>query len=218
MSETSSWVALFDWDGVVIDSASQHEKSWELLAEETGHLLPPDHFLKGFGMRNEVIIPQLLQWTTDPYEIARLSARKEHWYRDLVRKGGVQALPGVEPYLRVLKKNGVPAVIASSTHRANIQLILEVLGFDEYFCGMVTSEDVGHGKPDPEVFLKAAAVVEAEPQNCIVFEDAVHGIQAGIAVGMKFVGVTTTHVSGNLPGAHRLVDRLDELGPGRPVD
>ncbi len=205
------WAALFDWDGVVIDSASAHERSWERLAEETGHPLPSDHFLKGFGMRNEVIIPELLGWSRDPAQVKGLSRRKEELYRDIVRAEGVTLLPGVLPYLRALREAGIPRVIGSSTQRENIELILEVMGLESFFHLMVTSEDVRHGKPDPEVFLKAAALAGVEPGNCVVFEDAHHGIEAALAAGMTAIGVLTTHPGATLQGAHRLVTRLDEL-------
>ena len=82
--------AIFDWDGVVIDSALQHERSWEMLAEEEGRPLPPDHFEKGFGKVNKVIIPNLLGWTDDPVEIDRLGQRKEELYRELLRENFVR--------------------------------------------------------------------------------------------------------------------------------
>lgn len=216
---TADWAALFDWDGVVIHSAAAHERSWELLAEEAGLPLPPDHFLKGFGMRNEVIIPELLQWTTDPYRISALSLRKEALYREVVRRDGVEVLPGVRTYLESLKAAGIPSVIASSTHRANIEMILERENLAGFFCGIVSAEDVSRGKPDPEVFLKAAALAGVSAEDCVVFEDAHHGVQAGKAAGMQVVGVLTTHPGEMLAGADRLTGRLDllPLNGSKPV-
>ncbi|MGB8166943.1 MAG: hypothetical protein WCF18_05590 [Chthoniobacteraceae bacterium] len=74
---SATWGAIFDWDGVVIDSSKHHEESWERLARELGHTLAPDHFKKGFGRKNEFIIPNLLHWTSEPAEIHRISLRKE---------------------------------------------------------------------------------------------------------------------------------------------
>ena len=166
------WAALFDWDGVIIDSASAHERSWELLAGENRLPLPEDHFLRGFGMRNEVIIPEILEWTQDPDRVRELSLRKEALYREVVRREGVTVLPGVETYLRSLLDAGVPRVIATSTQRANVELILSVTDLKPYFRDMVSSEDVSRGKPDPEVFLKAAEKAGVAPAGCVVFEDA----------------------------------------------
>ncbi|MCH8513255.1 MAG: HAD family phosphatase [Kiritimatiellae bacterium] len=205
------WAALFDWDGVIIDSAAAHERSWERLAEENRFPLPEDHFLLGFGMRNEVIIPEILRWTTDPYRIRALSLRKESLYREVIRDEGVTPLPGVEPYLQSLHLAGIPCVVGTSTHLANVETILDVLQFHRYFQDIVSSEDVRRGKPDPEVFLLAARKAGTDPENCVVFEDAHHGIQAAKSAGMKAVGVLTTHPGGKLAGADRLVTRLDEL-------
>ena len=102
--------AIFDWDGVIINSASQHEASWERLAKECGKTLPDNHFKRGFGMKNEVIIPELLRWTTVPTEIRILSLRKEAIYREVVLEQGMTALPGVEPWLRTLRDEGIPCV------------------------------------------------------------------------------------------------------------
>lgn len=206
--------ALFDWDGVVVDTSRLHERSWELLAGRHRLALPDDHFLKGFGMRNEQIIPGLLAWTVDPGQVARLSREKEEIFRDLVRVEGVVALPGVEAWIRVLGEAGVPRMIASSTQRANIECILDLLGRSFQFEGMVTAEDVQKGKPDPEVFILAAARAGATPGACVVFEDAHVGIQAARAAGMRVVAVATTHRADALGAADRVVARLDHLSVG----
>jgi len=212
MSTTHAIGVLFDWDGVIIDSSRQHEESWERLAVEERRNLPADHFTVGFGKKNEWIIPELLRWTTEASEVRRLSLRKEALYRDIIVERGLVALPGVQVFLERLKAAGVPNCIGSSTHRENITTIMGVLGFDGLFGGMVTSEDVTHGKPHPDVFLKAAAKTGVAPARCVVFEDALAGIEAGRAGGMKVVGVATTHPAETLRGqAHRVVVRLDEL-------
>ena len=203
---------LFDWDGVIIDSSRQHEASWERLAREEGRVLPEGHFKTGFGKKNEWIIPQLLNWASEPAEVRRLSLRKEAAYREIVVESGLNALPGVRVFLERLRDAGVPNCIGSSTHRENITTIVGVLGFEGLFGGMVTSEDVAHGKPHPDVFLKAAAKTGVAPERCVVFEDALAGIEAGHAGGMKVVGVATTHPATELTGkVHRVVHRLDEL-------
>jgi HAD superfamily hydrolase (TIGR01509 family) len=205
------WAALFDWDGVIIDSSRHHEESWERLATEERRSLPAGHFQRGFGMKNERIIPELIRWTTDPTEIRRLSLRKEELYRQIIRERGITALPGVQPWLAALHLAGIPSVIGSSTHRENITTTLGVLGFGHYFRAIVSAEDVHHGKPDPEVFLLAAGKAGSPPARCVVFEDAHVGIEAGHRAGMKVVGVATTHPASALTGADRIVHRLDEL-------
>jgi len=208
---SAKWAAVFDWDGVVIDSRSQHEESWERLATEANLPLPTGHFLKGFGRKNEYIIPHLLRWTEDEEEIRTLSLRKEELYRVIVAERGLEALPGVREWLARLSAAGIPCVIGSSSHRENIRLSLEILRLSNSFNAWVTSEDVLHGKPDPEVFLKAASKAGFPPNRCIVFEDAHVGIAAARAAGMRVIGVATTHTKSELLAADLSVDRLDEL-------
>ena len=138
--------AIFDWDGVILNSAAHHETSWERLARELNKTLPEGHFKRGFGMKNEAIFPEVLRWTADPVEIRIFSLRKEAIYRDVVREVGVTALPGVEPWLRTLRDAGIPCVIASSTHRENITTTLAVLGLGDFFADIVSAEDVKRGQ------------------------------------------------------------------------
>jgi HAD superfamily hydrolase (TIGR01509 family) len=209
----ATWGALFDWDGVIIDSSKHHEVSWERLAREAGRPLPEGHFKKGFGRKNEFIIPEILGWTRDAAEILRLSLRKEELYRTVVADRGLDPLPGVRTWLERLRDAGVPCAIGSSTHRANIDLSLGLIGLAEFFSAIVTAEDVSHGKPDPEVFLTAAARLDRLPERCVVFEDALVGIEAAHAGGMRVVAVATTHPLAQLTAADRAVRRLDELTP-----
>jgi HAD superfamily hydrolase (TIGR01509 family) len=214
----STWAALFDWDGVIIDSSSRHEESWELLAGELGRDLPADHFKKGFGMKNTFIIPNLLGWTQDQDEIVRISRRKEELYRVVVKERGVEALPGVRVWLECLREGGVPCVIGSSTERLNITTILEQTGLGSFFQGIVSAEDVSRGKPDLEVFLKAAKLAGRAAAQCVVFEDAYVGMEAARAAGMKVIGVATTHPKEKLGQVDWAVERLDELSLERVAD
>ena len=95
MKQDETFGAIFDWDGVVVDSSSHHEESWKRLAKETGFTLPDGHFKKGFGMKNEFIIPNLLNWSSRLGEIQELSLRKEALYREILIEWGIGALPGV---------------------------------------------------------------------------------------------------------------------------
>jgi beta-phosphoglucomutase family hydrolase len=203
--------AIFDWDGVIIDSSSHHEKSWERLAAETGFLLPPDHFKRGFGMKNTFIIPKLLKWAEAPDDIHRLSLRKEELYRELVVEHGIAPLPGVTQWLDELRRYGIPCAIGSSTERLNIDTILNALGIGHYFSAVVSADDVSHGKPDPEVFLTAGQRIGRDPAHCVVFEDALVGIEAAHRGGMKVVGVATTNPIEVMSAADLAVHRLDEL-------
>lgn len=198
---------IFDWDGVVINSASLHEKSWEMLANELGLSLPTDHFVLGFGKRNEIIIPQILKWTQNKDEISLWGRRKEELYRDLGKAEGIPILDGVRTLLQSLAREEIPCVIGTSTEKNNLSLAFEQLKIGHFFYGSVCSEDVTRGKPDPEVFLKAGQIINQDPENCVVLEDSTHGIEAAISGGMKALGLSTTRTEAELlaSGAHKVV-------------
>jgi beta-phosphoglucomutase-like phosphatase (HAD superfamily) len=116
--------AIFDWDGVIVDSSSHHEESWERLAKETGFTLPEGHFRRGFGMKNEFIIPNLLNWSNRPPEIRQLSLRKEELYREILLEWGIiRSLPGVIEWLTAFvgieaaHRGGMKVVAVATTNR-----------------------------------------------------------------------------------------------------
>lgn len=204
--------AIFDWDGVIIDSSAAHERAWERLAAETGRPLPAGHFKEGFGRKNDHIITRILGWGVSPEETERLGRRKEELYRDVLRETGIAPLPGVREFLKRLQTAGVPCAVGSSTERRNIDTIMGLIGFGEFFRVIVSADDVTRGKPDPQVFLLGAQGLGVAPASCVVFEDAFVGLEAARAGGMKAVGVATTHPAEALQGrADRVVARLDEL-------
>jgi beta-phosphoglucomutase family hydrolase len=203
--------AIFDWDGVVIDSPAHHEKSWELLALETGRTLPEGHFKRGFGKKNQLIIPEILAWSNDPEEIEWLGDRKEELYRQLVGEGGMTVLPGSRELLAALKEAGIPRAVGSSTSRTNLEAIFISTGLGEFFDVVVSAEDVINGKPAPDVFLKAAQLLGVAPERCVVFEDALFGIEAARRAGMKVIAVATTNPLELLCHADRAVQTLNEI-------
>jgi len=204
---------IFDWDGVVIDSSAQHERSWELLAEEIGKPLPEGHFLKGFGKKNNVIIPELLNWSHDPAEIAALGERKEELYRELVRASGVHILPGARELLSALIEAGMPRSVGSSTPRSNLDAIFAATGLGALFDAVVCGDDVTKGKPAPDVFLLAASKLGLAPEDCLVIEDAHVGIQAARSAGMLVLAVATTNPLADLQYADAAVQSLAEVTP-----
>ncbi len=210
---TSKIGALFDWDGVIIDSHDQHEQSWFLLAEEIGKPMTRDLFKTSFGMRNAQIIPELFHWANpdDQESIQRLGDRKEALYREIIRRDGIEPLPGVADLLHSLKESRIPCAVGSSTPLENIDCLMDMLGFKKFFQAVVSAEDVDRGKPDPQVFLLAASRIQRAPENCVVFEDAHAGVEAGKRGGMKTIAVTTTHPAGTLDDADLVVDSLAEV-------
>lgn len=213
--------AVFDLDGVLIDSHDQHQRSWFQLADQIGRPLTEALFKKSFGMRNEQVIPDVFGWTerTDREAIRELGDRKEALYRELLRSDGLEPLPGVVTFLERLRAAGIPVSVGSSTSRLNIEICLATTGLDAFFGSCYTgAEDVAMGKPDPEVFVRAAGKIDRLPQSCFVVEDAHVGIEAGRRAGMRTIAVTTTHAAATFVGeaaADWVVSDLSEVTLGR---
>ncbi len=187
-----------------------------MLFKEEGQVMPGDFFKKSFGMRNQTIIPTFFDWIDDDdsQRIEQLGDRKEEIYRELIRRDGIEPLAGVVELLRALKASNIPCCVGSSTPRKNVDTIMEVIGLGESFVDITAAEDVNEGKPHPAVFLKAAEKIGRNPEDCVVFEDAHVGIEAGLRAGMRVVAVATTHPADTLGDAHFVFDNLTEVELG----
>lgn len=180
---------LWDLDGTLLDSEEYHWESWRDTMAAIGRPITRDQFLATFGLRNDEILPRWLGAGATLEEIARVSLEKERLYRALLRKGGVGPLPGAAEWVRRLNAEGWKQAIASSAPRQNVDVVLEVLGLGSFFQAVASAEDVTAGKPDPQVFLIAAARLGVPPAHCIVVEDAAAGIEAARRAGMRSIGV-----------------------------
>lgn len=207
-------LAIFDHDGVLVDTLKPHQDSWVEMARETGLPITPEFVLKTFGMTNAMILRMVLGESLGEAEILAYSDRKEAKYRDLAR-GRVRLMDGVRPFLDAMTGAGVPLAIGSSGVRANLELTVEECGLRGRFAAIVAGEDVTRGKPDPQVFLLAAERAGVEPAESIVFEDAPVGVRAAKAAGMLAVGVTSSHDEAALrdAGADVVVPDLSRLDP-----
>jgi beta-phosphoglucomutase len=186
---TNTRAVLWDMDGTLIDSEELHWLSWcEALGRE-GIRVTREQFLSSFGQRNASIIPVWLGAESSDERVEKIGNAKEVAYRRLVHEHGMSALPGVAEWVRRLRDEGWLQAIASSAPRLNVETILEVLGFGDWFQSIVSAEDVQRGKPDPQVFLTAAAQLGVPPERCIVVEDAAAGVEAARRAGMRSIGV-----------------------------
>ncbi len=182
---------LFDLDGVLIDSGPCHEVAWTEFAARRGGTLPKDFFQKTFGMKNDLILKQLPNLKLESADFVQLSEEKESIFREGA-KGKIQLLPGVRKFLEECRKDDIPRIIATCTPRSNMEFLLREVDLASFVPEFICADDVAHGKPDPEIFLKAAARLKIEPCRCVVFEDAFAGVQAAKAAGAKCIAVATT--------------------------
>jgi beta-phosphoglucomutase len=197
------YAIIWDVDGTLVDTAELHFAAWVQLCQELEHPFTREEFAATFGKRNPEILTFLFGTGLGEKRIADLGYRKEELYKAAARRG-VELLPGVGDLLSAFHTAGVPQAIGSSAPRGNVELILEKTGTGQFFQAIVSFEDTTRGKPDPQVFLLAADRVQRPPARCVVFEDAVAGVQAAKAGGMKCVAVSFV--------GHHAADKLQEAG------
>jgi len=180
---------LWDLDGTLADSEEYHWLSWRDAMRAEGVELTYDRFLASFGQRNDRILGAWLGEGADATRIRRIGDWKEAEYRRLAEARGLTPLPGAREWVERLHRDGWKQAIASSAPRLNVETMLHVLKFDGLIEAMVSADEVKKGKPDPDVFLAAAAAVSVPPSRCVVVEDAPAGVEAGRRAGMKTIGV-----------------------------
>jgi HAD superfamily hydrolase (TIGR01509 family) len=208
-SNNGALLAIFDHDGVLVDTLKLHQNAWAEYGRRSGLPLTPEFVHQTFGMTNPNILSLLTGRAMSDDEIARHSAQKEECYRKIA-VGKITLMQGVRELLDALTENGVRLAIGSSGVRANLELTVRECGLDGRFAAIAALEDITRGKPDPEVFLVASARSGVAPARSIVFEDAPVGIQAAKAAGMYAIGLTTSHRAAALwdAGADEVVANL----------
>jgi beta-phosphoglucomutase len=204
--------AIWDMDGVLVDTGELHYQTWFDTLADYGILLSREQFRATFGMNNRGILTIILGRAPDPDFLEEVSQRTEGHFRQLVRDQGVEALPGVLDWLQRLHTAGYRQAIASSAPRANIDTLVDVLRVRGFFESIVSGYHLP-GKPDPATFLQAADEIGVEPARCVVVEDAVAGVEAAHRAGMACIAVTTTNPADRLREAQMVVDSLDDLPP-----
>ena len=179
-------------DGTLVDNLAYHFLAFEEYAKREGFTLLEPVSLKINGMHSNDIFPLLLgDEVVAKYGLDRLNREKEEVYRDMYRSK-IAPIAGLMELLQAAKKAGVKCAIGSSGCRENVEMIVEGLGIADLIDASISGSDVTHGKPHPEIFIKAYEALGLKAEECVVVEDAVNGIVAGVAAGCKCIAVTTT--------------------------
>jgi beta-phosphoglucomutase len=182
---------LFDLDGVIVDTAKYHYLAWRKLANQLGFdlTLEENELLKGVSrMESLEIVLGIGKLILDDAEKEKLAAEKNVRYLELcMQMTPADTLPGVRSFLDELKTSGIRIGLGSASKNARV--ILERIAMLDYFETIVDGNRITKGKPDPEVFLMGAVDLGVKPEFCIVFEDAVAGIQSAKAAGMTGIGI-----------------------------
>lgn len=208
---------IWDMDGVIIDSADLHYRSWKDALEKRGIQMSRAQFDETFGRRNDDIIEHLTGKRPAGFEVASISGEKEEAYREMVR-GGARFFPGVLELMRSLKEGGFRQAIASSAPAANVALIIEEMKLSPFIEAAVDGSQVSTGKPDPEVFIRAASKLGLEAGACLVIEDAAAGVEAARRAGMAVIAVSNTLPAARLMAADLVVGSLEEVEAARVLE
>lgn len=204
---------IFDADGVLVDSYQAHFEAWQAMGRELGMDLPEERFAASFGRRNEDMMPALWGEAVAPEDIPAWSDWKEATYREILLRD-FPAMDGARDLIDALRAAGVRLAVGSSGPPENVAACLKGLDRTEAFDAAVDGSEVARGKPEPEVFLRAAAKLGLAPGRCAVVEDAVAGVEAARRAGMVAVGLTGTTTREALAArADLVVESLRDLTP-----
>ncbi len=196
---------IFDMDGVLVDSNPLHRQAWEIFNRRFGLETTDLMRQRIFGRRNDEIVRDLFGAGLAEEEVLARGAAKEELYREMMSGRIEEALvPGLKAFLEKYRSN--PMAVATNAERENLDFILDRAALREYFRATVDGHQVARPKPHPEIYLRAACLLEIAPSNCIIFEDSHYGVEAARRAGGRVIGVSTTH--GNLPGTELTIDNF----------
>lgn len=197
-------------DGVIVDSNPAHKEAIQIFCKKYNQDVS-EQFLQNrlYGRTNKEWIPELFGDISSD-KLKELADEKEQLFRDMFDPEQ-HIVRGIRSFLEELKTNDIPLAVATSAPRENADYILSRLSIEDYFTAILDSSHVTKGKPDPEVYVKASKALGKEPKSCIVFEDSVSGVKAGLNAGTKVIGVTTTHTTEELSSCDLVIEDFRDL-------
>ena len=202
---------IFDLDGTLLDNNDVHLKAWKQYLKENEKQISDEDFKENIsGRTNKDAIEHIYQKEMTEDEASKYYLEKEEIYRKMYRPD-IAPITGLQDFLEELHKHKIAMAIATSGIQVNIDFMFNHVPIKKYFKKIVNSGDVSKGKPDPEIFLKAAEALHIPTENCIVFEDSIAGVRAGKSAGMKVVALTTTHTPEELKEADLVIKDYSEI-------
>lgn len=208
---------IFDLDGVIVDTAKFHYLAWRRLAQELGFDFTEEdnERLKGVSRMDSLnILLEIGGVELDDAKKEELAKNKNEWYVELISEmDEKEILPGTTEFLTMLKEAGLKISLGSASK--NAKMILKKINLLHMFDCIIDGTDISKAKPDPEVFLLGANALNVDPSECVVFEDAVSGVEAAISAGMYVIGIgtkETLHRANDVVGslAEMTLDRLEQ--------
>jgi HAD superfamily hydrolase (TIGR01509 family) len=211
MQKANTFGAIFDMDGVLIDSNPYHKKSLKTFAKSYGYNLNEQELReKIYGRQNKEWIPNLFDREMTFEEIDRFAREKELHFQKIFEKD-VKSLPGLIDFLKELQGENIPRAIATSAPRMNVDFVFRHTDIGNYFGLVLDDSHVKRGKPDPEIYLKASELLGFEPGGCVVFEDSLSGVEAAQRAGCKVIAVATTHSHEEFENVAMIIDDFSGL-------
>jgi beta-phosphoglucomutase len=191
LSQQQQIALIFDLDGVLVHSMPLHTLAWEHYLKSLGISIE-DLERRMHGKRNSELVRDMIGAELPDDVVFRHGAEKERLFREMLQQEDLSAyqIPGLLEFLE--RHRDVPKAVGSNAEPQNIEFVLERLGLRPYFAVKVDGMQVSRPKPFPDIYLEAARRLGVAPGNCIVFEDSPTGVEAGLAAGMRVVGVETT--------------------------
>ena len=184
---------LFDLDGVIVDTAVFHFQAWRRCAQKLGGDFTEAQNEELKGVSRVDSLKKIIEWTgasVTADEFEALMVEKNEWYLELVQElSAADGLPGAVAFLQHAHAQGIKIALGSASK--NAPMILDKMGLTPLFGAIIDGNNVINGKPHPEVFLKGAAALGLNPEECVVFEDSIAGVQAAKTGGMSCVGIGT---------------------------
>lgn len=198
-------------DGVIIDSNPYHKKALDIfLSKYNIELTEDERKTKLYGRANKDWICEVFGKNFSDAEVEKLGSEKEMYWRE-VYKNDIKPVGGLLDFLGKLKSQNIPYAIGTSAPFENVEYTLKHCKLESYFDVILDQRHVKIGKPNPEIYINCAKKIGLEPQKCIVIEDSIAGVQAGLAAGCKVIGITTTHTADELLGIHKSISDFTEL-------
>jgi HAD superfamily hydrolase (TIGR01509 family) len=201
---------LFDMDGVIVDSEPHHERAFLQVFDEIGYGRTHGiRFADFIGRSDHTVWHEFMARHNPPFKLDDLAALKQRRVLELMRA----AEPIFEGLPDLVRKLAVrfPMAVASGSQHPVIEAVLSMKGLRPFFSTVVSYTDVEHGKPAPDIFLRAAKLLEVDPKRCCVIEDSKPGVAAGLAAGMRVIAITNTYPATELVSAHHVVKTYEEI-------
>ncbi len=199
-------------DGVLVDNQDVHTEAFKIICAKYGVPWDGSKFERLFGMGNDEILASMMPEVLKKYDWHDIANEKEALYREIFDKT-IAPVKGLPEFLRALKDAGFRISVGSSGSRTNVDFVLSKCGITEYFDAIVSGDMVTRCKPDPEIYLTAAAKLGLSPSECVVMEDAPAGIEAARRAGCRLVVLATTFPREAHSDYDILIDDYSQITP-----